>query len=45
MTSLILSCGEAERHGGEHVVEQSYLPHGGQETERIPVPMGFLFPL
>jgi hypothetical protein len=27
------ACGEAERHGGECVVEQSYLPHGRWEAE------------
>jgi hypothetical protein len=27
--------GETEHRGGEHVVEQSDSPHGGQEAERI----------
>jgi hypothetical protein len=27
--------GETEHRGGEHVVEQSDSPHGGQEAERM----------
>jgi hypothetical protein len=34
---LLWACGEAEHHGGKHLVGQSSSPHDSQETKRADV--------